>query len=182
MKIESIDIDKTINEAKIMLENEEGVSSSFKAVIQVLLLLVSILINRLKLNSSNSSKPPSMDPNRKRKKKNTGNKKQGGQNGHKGHRLEKVKNPDIVKILKVDKKTIPLGKYQEAGFECRQVVDIEIKKIVTEYRAQILEDDKGKRYVASFPEDITSDIQYGNNLKAHAVYMSQFQLLPYKRI
>ena len=182
MKIESIDIDKTINEAKMMLENEAGLSSSFKAIIQVLLLLVSILINRLKLNSFNSSKPPSMDPNRKRKKKNAGDKKQGGQNGHKGYRLEKVKNPDIVKILKVDKKTIPPGKYQEAGFECRQVVDIEIKKIVTEYRAQILEDDKGKRYVASFPQDITSDIQYGNNLKAHSVYMSQFQLLPFKRI
>jgi len=182
MKIESIDIDKTVNEAKMMLENEEGLSSSFKAIIQVLLLLVSILINRLKLNSSNSSKPPSMDLNRKRKKKNTGDKKQGGQNGHKGYRLEKVKNPDIVKILKVDKQTIPPGKYREAGFECRQVVDIEIKKIVTEYRAQILEDGKGKRYVASFPQDITSDIQYGNNLKAHAVYMSQFQLLPYKRI
>ena len=128
MKIESIDIDKTINEAKMMLENEENLSSSFKAVIQVLLLLVSILINRLKLNSSNSSKPPSMDPNRKRKTKNAGDKKQGGQNGHKGYRLEKVKNSDIVKILKVDKRTVPPRKYQEAGFECRQVVDIEIKK------------------------------------------------------
>jgi transposase len=166
----------------MMLKNEEGLSASFKTVIQVLLLLVSILVNRLKLNSSNSSKPPSMDPNRKRKTKNTEDKKQGGQNGHKGYRLEQVNNPDIVKILKVDKKTIPSGKYQEVGFECRQVVDIEIKKIVTEYRAQILKDDKGKRYVASFPQDITSDIQYGNNLKAHAVYMSQFQLLPYKRI
>jgi len=182
MKIESIDIDKAINEAKMMLESEEGLSSSFKAVIQVLILLVSILINRLKLNSSNSSKPPSTDPNRKRKKKNDGDKKQGGQNGHKGYRLEKVKNPDVVKILKVDKKLIPFGKYKEAGFECRQVVDIEIKKIVTEYRAQILKDSKGKKYVASFPQGITSDIQYGNGVKTHCVYMSQFQLLPYNRI
>jgi len=123
-----------------------------------------------------------MDPNRKRKTKNAGDKKQGGQNGHKGYRLEKVKNPDIVKILKVDKRTVPPGKYQEAGFECRQVVDIEIKKIVTEYRAQILKDSKGKKYVAPFPQGITSDIQYGNGVKAHCVYMSQFQLLPYNRI
>ena len=106
----------------------------------------------------------------------------GGQNGHKGSRLEKVKKPDIVKILKVDKKSIPPGKYREVGFECRQVVDIEIKKIVKEYRAQILENDKGQKYVASFPKGIVSDIQYGNSLKAHSVYMSQFQLLPYKRI
>lgn len=182
MKIESIDIDKTINEAKMMLENEKGLSSSFKAVIQVLLLLVSILINRLKLNSSNSNKPPSMDPNRKRKQKIIGDKKQGGQNGHKGYRLEKTQTPDRIKILKINKKSIPPGKYQEVGFECRQVVDIEIKKIVTEYRAQILKDTKGKRYVASFPQGITSDIQYGNGVKAHCVYMSQFQLLPYNRI
>ena len=154
MKIESIDIDKTINEAKMMLENEESLSPSFKAVFQVLILLVSILINRLKLNSSNSSKPPSMDPNRKRKTKNTEDKKQGGQNGHKGYRLEKEKNPDIVKILKVNKKTIPPGKYQEVGFECRQVVDIEIKKIVTEYRAQILKDSKGKNISLHFHKEL----------------------------
>lgn len=181
MKIESIDIDQTIRAAEKVIEDAE-LPASVKAVIQVLILLVSVLINRLKLNSSNSSKPPSMDFNRKRKIKNSGDKKQGGQNGHKGYRLEQVKNPDIVKILKVDKKTIPPGKYQEAGFECRQVVDIEIKKIVTEYRAQILEDAKGKRYVASFPDGITSNIQYGNGIKSHSVYMSQFQLLPYKRI
>lgn len=182
MKIESIDIDQTINEAKKLLENEPGLSSSFKAVIQVLILLVSILINRLKLNSSNSSKPPSQDPNRKRKLKSETDKKQGGQIGHKGFRLEKVKTPDIVKILKVDKNSIPSGKYKEVGFECRQVIDIEIKKIITEYRAQILENIDGKKYVASFPKGITNDIQYGNGIKAQSVYMSQFQLLPYNRI
>jgi len=176
MKIESIDVDQIINEAKRLLENEDGLSPSFKSVIQILILLVSILINRLKLNSSNSSKPPSMDPNRKRKLKTSDDKKQGGQLGHKGFRLEKVKNPDIVKILKVDKKSIPPGKYQEVGFECRQVVEIKIKKIITEYRAQILEDAKGKRYVASFPQGITSDIQYGNSIKANSVYMSQFSI------
>ena len=181
MKIDSIDIEKTLSDAKKVIEAGE-LPSSVKAVFQVLILLVTILINRLKLNSSNSSKPPSTDPNRKKKQRNAKGKKQGGQNGHKGYRLEKIKNPDIVKVLKVDKKAIPSGKYKEVGFETRQVVDIEIKKIVTEYRAQILENDKGGRYVASFPQGVTSDIQYGNGIKAHAVYMSQFQLLPYNRI
>ena len=182
MKIESIDIDKTINEARRMLENETNLSGPIKAMFQVLILLVSILINRLKLNSSNSSKPPSMDPNRKRKTKNTGDKKRGAQNGHAGNRLKKVENPDKIEVLKVNKKTLPKGKYKEIGFECRQVVDIEIKKIVTEYRAQILENEKGKRFVGSFPQEVTSDVQYGNGIKAHSVYMSQFQLLPYNRI
>jgi transposase len=181
MKIESIDIDQTISDAKKVIE-EAKLPFSVKAVFQVLILLINILINRLKLNSSNSSKPPSMDPNRKRKQKLNDTNKRGGQAGHKGSRLEKVKNPDIIKVLKVDKKSIPPGKYQEVGFESRQVVDIEIKKIVTEYRAQILEDAKGRRYVDPFPQGILSDIQYGDSVKAHSVYMSQFQLLPYNRI
>lgn len=181
MKIESIDINASIDRVRKMMEREKRLPGSLKAAIEILILLVTILANRLKLNSSNSSKPPSMDPNRKRKSKTNG-KKQGGQNGHKGVCLERVKNPDIVKVLKVDKKLIPTGRYREVGFECRQVIDIKIKKVVTEYRAQILEDPHGKKYVASFPQGITSDIQYGNSIKAHAVYMSQFQLLPYNRI
>jgi len=122
-----------------------------------------------------------MDPNRKRKQSSS-NKQRGGQNGHKGYRLEKVKNPDRIKILKIDQTILPPGEYKEVGYESRQIVDIEIKKIVTEYRAQILENSKGKRYVALFPQGVTKDIQYGNSIKAHAVYMSQFQLLPYNKI
>lgn len=181
MKIENIDIDQTIKDAREVVEKAE-LPSSVKAVVQVLILLVSILINRLKLNSSNSSKPPSMDPNRKKKLKDSGNKNKGGQKGHKGMRLEKVKNPDKIKVLKIDRKKIPVGKYKDIGYESRQVIDIQIKKVVTEYRAQILEDENGKKYTASFPENIKSDVQYGTNLKSNSVYMSQFQLLPYNRI
>jgi transposase len=68
------------------------------------------------------------------------------------------------------------------GEEDRQVVDIECKRVVTEYRAQILENALGQRFVAPFPQDVNSRIQYGNELKAHAVYLSQYQLLPYERI
>jgi transposase len=67
-------------------------------------------------------------------------------------------------------------------FESRQVIDFEVSTVVTEYRAQILEDEKGKQYVAPFPKGVSRPIQYGSNLKAHSVYMSQFQLTPYNRI
>ena len=40
----------------------------------------------------------------------------------------------------------------------------------------------GQRFIAKFPKDVNSRIQYGNGLKAHAVYLSQYQLLPYDRI
>lgn len=181
MKIENIDIDQIISNAREVVEKTK-LPFSVKAIIQALIFLVSILINRIKLNSSNSSKPPSIDPNRKKKLKVSGNKNKGGQKGHKGMRLEKVKNPDKIKVLKIDRKKIPVGKYKNVGYESRQVIDIQIKKIVTEYRAQILENSKGKRYVADFPEEVAGDIQYGNSIKSHSVYMSQFQLLPYNRI
>lgn len=37
----------------------------------------------------------------------------------------------------------------KVGFESRQVIDIEISRIVTEYRAQILEADSHQRYMSS---------------------------------
>jgi len=68
------------------------------------------------------------------------------------------------------------------NFESRQVFDIDISRVVTEYRAQVLEDDKGNRFVAPFPEGVTKAVQYGTSVKTHSVYMSQFQLVPYNRI
>jgi len=55
------------------------------------------------------------------------------------------------------------------------VVDIE-------FRAEVLIDAQGKRYVAPFPEGVTRPVQYGKELKTYAVYMSQYQLLPYDRV
>jgi len=77
---------------------------------------------------------------------------------------------------------LPVDDYREIGYESRQVIDIEICRIVTEWRAEVLENSKGKRYVAPFPEGITRPVQYGIGVKVNAVYMSQYQLIPYNRI
>jgi transposase len=37
------------------------------------------------------------------------------------------------------------------GEEVRQVVNIEFKRVVTEYRAQILDNELGQRFVAPLP-------------------------------
>ena len=182
MKIENINADEAINNVKELLSKDKRISAALKAAIELILILVTVLINRLKLNSSNSSKSPSSDPNRVRKNKTKSNKKTGGQNGHKGSRLEKIKNPDKIEYIEIDKSTLPPGDYKDLGYESRQVVDINISRVVTEYRVQILVDKHGKKYMASFPKDVIDDIQYGSGLKAHSVYMSQFQLLPYNRI
>ncbi len=184
MKIEDIDVDSAINTVKELLKKERELSPALRSALELLILLVTLLINRITLNSQNSSQPPSTDPNRnKQSKKGTSQRKAGGQQGHNGTTLEPVDDPDEVTELKVDRRTLPKGsQYQEIGHEIRQVIDLDISRFVTEYRAQILEDGQGNRFVASFPEGVNRPVQYGLSLKANAVYMSQYQLIPYDRI
>ena len=72
MKIDSIDVDIAIKNVQKLLDEDKTISHALKAAISVLLILVKILINRLGLNSKNSSKPPSTDDKSKKdlKKKN----------------------------------------------------------------------------------------------------------------
>jgi transposase len=182
MKIENIDIEATIEKAQRIIREDNQLSPATKSMFEVMILNITLLANRLNLNSTNSSKPPSSDPNRKRKTKPETGKKAGGQKGHIGSTLKKVDNPDQVKLIEIDRRTLPPGNYREVGFETRQVFDIDISRVVTEYRAQILENDNGNRFVASFPEKVTKAVQYGTTVRAHSVYMSQFQLVPYNRI
>ena len=122
-------------------------------------------MNRLGLNSKNSSKPPSTDRFRPRKPRTNGDRKPGGQPGHKGNTLKKVDTPDEIKEIPVDRSSLPKGRYHGVGFETRQVIDIDITTIVTEWRAEILEDSRGKRYVAPFPEGVSRPVQYGIGVK-----------------
>ena len=69
MKLQGIDISETIESTKKLLAEDPTVSPALKSSIELLLLIVTLMFERLGLNSSNSSKPPSSDPNRKKKKK-----------------------------------------------------------------------------------------------------------------
>jgi transposase len=183
MKIDSIDIEAALQKARDAIDKDEQLSASSRSIIEVLILLISLLAGRLNLNSKNSSKPPSTDPNREKTpaKKRAG-RKPGGQKGHIGKTLTKVDDPDFIEPIKIDRRTLPPGRYSDGGYESRQVFDIELSRVVTEYRAQILVDESGMRFVASFPEGVSKAVQYGSGLKAHSVYMSQYQLIPYNRI
>ena len=182
MKVGGIDIESNIENIKQQIEADNTLSPSMRIAMDLLLLIVTLLCQRLGLNSRNSSKPPSSDPNRNKKPKNSSTNNTGGQTGHKGSTLNLDENPDVTHKIAVDRMMLPPGNYTEFGFETRQVVDIEFKRVVTEYQAQILVDEFGKRFIAPFPEGVNSRIQYGDGLKAHAVYLSQYQLLPYERI
>ncbi len=174
MKVEDIDVDSAIDSVKKLLKKEKDLSPALRSALEVMLLLVPLLLNRMTLNSKNSSKPPSTDPNwKKSSRKGQSDRKPGGQKGRIGTTLEQVDDPDEVTELKIDRRTLPKdSEYQDACYEIRQVVDADISRFVTEYRAQILEDDQGKRFVAPFTEGVSRPVQYGLSVKANAVYMS----------
>lgn len=110
MKIESIDVEATIKNNRELLESDPDVSLALKSAIEVLLMLVTVLINQLGLNSQNSSKPLSSDPNRKKETKPAGTRKPGGQEWHVGTTLQKFDNPDHIEEISSDKRTLPKGK------------------------------------------------------------------------
>ncbi len=182
MKLDDIDIDGTLKEMEFILSNEKELSPALKSMIGVLIVVVKLLTNRAGLNSRNSSKPPSSDPNRPKTPGKKSGKKPGGQKGHAGTTLKQIEEPDEIEVIKVDRRKLPKGRYRDVGVEKRQVFDIDFSRVVTEYQAQVLEDEKGQQFVAPFPEGVGKAVQYGNTLKAHAVYLSQYQLLPYNRI
>ena len=185
VKIGSIDVDAAIENVQKLLEQDKKISNSLKAAISVLLILVKALTNRLGLNSKNSSKPPSTDDKSKKPSKakpNPPKNPRGGQNGHAGSTLNPVDSPDHIEIIEIDRSQLPSGRYKFVGYEKRQVVDIRFSRVVTEYQAQILEDQLGKQFVAPFPDGVSRPIQYGSSVKAQGVYLSQFQLIPFERI
>lgn len=182
MDLKKININETVDKAKNLLEKEENISPALRSIIDLLLMVITLMAERLSLNSRNSSKPPSSDPNRKKTNKNKSNNKPGGQKGRFGTTLKPVSNPDKTVTLELDKSFLPNDGYKLTGYESRQVVDIEISRIVTEYKAEIWQSLTGERIVAPFPKGITRGIQYGQSVKAHAVYLSQFQLMPYERL
>ncbi len=185
MTIESIKIEEAIERVRKLLAMEKEISPALKAAIEVMILALTLVCNRLGINSSNSSKPPSQDPNREKGKKSNG-KKPGGQNGHTGKSLEKVDDPDETiehKITGCERCNEDLSFQETDGYETRQVFDVEIKKIVIEHRAEIKTcGGCGSVNIGKFPMEVSRSVQYGSGVKSLSTYMSLYQLIPYKRV
>jgi transposase len=186
LKIEEYNIEELVSKAKAALASEKKLPASIQIIVEALLIVIGLLVQRLLINSSNSSKPPASDPNRKKNPKtptDSKNKnKPGGQPGHKGTNLAPVDNPDEIIKIDVDQSALPKGTYTEVGVESRQVVNLIIKRHITQYDAQIIKNQFGQKFRAPFPDEVKRPIQYGNTVKAHAVYLSCFQMLPYDRL
>ena len=187
MTINNINIDEVLKDTEKLLADEKDMSSSTKSMMNLLLLIIRLLLERINVSSANSSKPSSQDPNRKKKgKKDNDEKKQGGQKGHKGKALEKVSNPDeTVELLANECKGCHNDMHfqQTDKYETRQVFEVILKRKVKEYKAEVKECDIcGTVTIGEFPDGVTKAVQYGNSVKGLSVYMSQYQLIPYERV
>lgn len=148
------------------------------------------LEDQLAKNSQNSSKPPSSDGLKKPSPKSLrekGKRKTGGQKGHKGETLKMVSEPNHIEVHAVTSCSgcrADLSEIEVTAFERRQVFDVPPIEIeVTEHQAEIKYCSCcGRRVKASFPEGVNSSVQYGNRLKAQAIYLNTYQLLPLARI
>jgi transposase-like protein len=146
---------------------------------------------QLARNSSNSGKPPSSDglskPSPKSLREPSG-RKPGGQPGHPGHTLQRVKTPDHIEVHRLE--NCPqcggrgLGRKPVLDYESRQVFDLpELSLAVTEHRAEIKGCPHcGQRVGADFPTGVSAPAQYGPRFQSLMVYLNQQQLLPYDRL
>jgi transposase len=105
--VEGVDIQQTIASIRQQLEADESVSPALQASINLLILVVSLLANRLGLNSQNSHTPPSADPNREKTRRKASTRKPGGQPGHAGNQLKPFSDPDEIETLSIDRRHSP---------------------------------------------------------------------------
>jgi transposase len=184
MKLDDINVADTISDARKMLAEQKDLSSEFKTLFSLVLMILELLAPRLiKKNSKNSSVPPSQDPNRDKKSKEKTGRKPGGQPGRAGKKLKQVETPDEIISIPVDRRKLPKHHvYNKSRIIKRQVVDVIISRHVKEYQLEVLVDELGKEYVADTPKGASQPIQYGHSIKALCTYMSQYQMVPYARV
>jgi transposase len=166
--------------------------ASLRAQIAALEAQVAELRRRLDLDSSNSSQPPSSDGFKKKPRvpgslRGRSGKTSGGQTGHEGGTLRQVANPDAVvrhEACACGHCGLPLDAKSATGHEKRQVFDIpERPLLVTEHQATIYHcrHCRGETK-AAFPEGVVSSTQYGERIRAAAIYLNVQQLIPEDRV
>jgi transposase len=151
---------------------------------------LSELERRFKLNSGNSSKPPGSDGLAKSARvsslREAGRKPSGGQVGHKGGTLEQAASPD--RVVEHRPPACSCGANLEgvaaSSVEKRQVFDIPVPRLeVTEHQAvSVCCPHCFRQNTGAFPEAVSNAVQYGGRVKAVAVYLSNYQLIPEDRL
>lgn len=171
-----------------------------RAELQLLRAENAVLKARLSASSRNSSRPPSSDglgkkpvdddPAQRAKRRSlrrSSGKKQGGQKGHDGSRLERAEVPDRM-VEHTPERCEECGSdLQDAepveGGESRQVFDIPDRRLL-----EVVEHVAGRRRCrcghvncGAFPAGVNAPTVYGPRIRAAGVYLHVFQHLPYDR-
>lgn len=161
---------------------------SLLATITELRLRIEALEAQRVQDSHNSHKPPSSDGlNRTTKSlRSKSTRPNGGQAGHPGHTLTMVETPDRIVVHPVKRCwrcSRSLVRTKATTYERRQVFDVPPMCLeVTEHRVEVNHCPHcGASNQALFPSEVTKATQYGHRIKSLAVYLTQYQLLPYER-
>jgi transposase len=140
-------------------------------------------------DSHNSSKPPSSDGLAKPKPKSLrppSERRSGGQPGHPGHTLRMVEKPDRTVRHAVERCAgcgRSLTRQAPERVERRQVFDLPEPKLeVTEHQSEVKTCACGCVNRAAFPPEAAAPVQYGPRVKSAAVYLKEYQLLPFDRL
>ncbi len=138
--------------------------------------------------SRTSSKPPSSDGYARppRSLRQRSGKAVGGQPGHPGGALSLVAEPD--RVIRHSPATCAacqaaLDGVAATGYTRRQVVDLPPLRLeVSEHRAEEKLCPRCRHTTTgAFPAEVTTTVQYGAGIKALAVYLLTYHLLPYDR-
>ncbi len=173
-------------EAELAAERAEN--ASLRQQMESILVRLREVEGQLAKDSQNSSKPPSSDgPGRKRRsQRHRSERKTGGQPGHPGQTLMQLASPDEVvchRPLVCCHCQQPLEGVIGTVKERRQIHDLpEVRLLVREHQVEEVCCSRcGQASRGSFPAGVEAPAQYGPNLRAFAVYLHQYQLVPLAR-
>ena len=146
---------------------------------------------RLRMDSRNSSKPPSSDgygkpPRAERRRQERAERKAGKQPGAPGSHLPMVEHPDAVIVsrpVRCPGCDLPVAADAEVvRTERRQVVDLpELRPMVTEHQVVTVRCECGHQSSGPYPEGINAPVQYGGRVRALVTYLLAAQHLPLDR-
>jgi transposase len=184
----SQDKDELIRAFFALLESQRQQLQKAAETIETLTERVKELEAQISKNSRNSSKPPSSDGLKKTQSlRRPSDKGVGGQPGHKGATLERTERPDHVikhplpKRCTACKAALPVE--QAEVLRRTQVIDLPPCAVeVTEHQTLSLRCTCGQAHTSHMPEHLGDvAVQYGPNIRAQGVYLTQGQLLPVAR-
>jgi transposase len=145
------------------------------------------LEGRLALNSRNSSKPPSSDGLRKPAPKSlrpSGKKPNGGQQGHSANTLRQSAHVDETIVHEADThcSVCHLELREHTIAETRQVFELpELRMHTVAHQQMRSVCTCGVVHLGAWPAGVNAPAQYGASVKAMAVHLNQYHLVPLAR-